>query len=79
MTLKAKLKTGYFETLLMKSGLSANQFSKNAGLSSGYMTQLMRHNQKPSPQTRKKIMNCLNRIASIQPVEFDDLFEIEDG
>lgn len=86
MTLKAKLKTKHFDKLLIKLNLSANEFSRKCGISSGYMSQIMSHKRLPSGKVRQKIIDYLNQIGTIyvrrgewKTFKFDDLFEIEDG
>jgi transcriptional regulator with XRE-family HTH domain len=70
--LKVAVKQTEVERLLTKRNLSQNAFAERLGISSGYMSQLMRGSRYPSAELRAKILRSLKKIT------FDDVFEIID-
>lgn len=53
----------------MKAGFTQRGLAREAGLTSGYMSQIERGIRQPGPQAAKRICQALN-------VDFDDLFEL---
>jgi transcriptional regulator with XRE-family HTH domain len=70
--LKVVVRQTKVERLLTKRNLSQNAFAERLGISSGYMSQLMRGSRYPSAELRAKILRSLRNIS------FDDVFEIID-
>ena len=70
--LKVTVKQSEVERLLAKRNLSQNAFADRLGISSGYMSQLMRGSRYPSAELRAKI------LRSLRGVGFDDIFEVMD-
>jgi len=70
--LKVKVKTNDIERLLAKRNLSHNAFAELLGISSGYMSQLVRGERYPSAELRVKILRSLRNVT------FDEIFEIMD-
>lgn len=67
--IKARLKTASVRELLLRRGLSQNNFAQRIAVTRGYCSQLLQGKRCPSPQVRTEIMRELN-----QP--FDVVFEI---
>ena len=55
--------------LLDERGISQNELARLVGISSGYLSQLMRGTAHPSPQVRESLQRELG-------LDFDDLFTI---
>jgi hypothetical protein len=55
-----------------RRNMSLNMLANKAGISSGYISQLISGDRCPSPQLREKIQKAL------QPLTFDDIFIIEE-
>jgi transcriptional regulator with XRE-family HTH domain len=55
-----------------RRNMSLNMLAHKAGISSGYISQLISGDRYPSPQLRGKIQQAL------QPLTFDDIFILED-
>jgi len=70
--LKVLVRQREVERFLTRRNLSQNAFAERLGISSGYMSQLMRGNRYPSAELRAKILRSLKNI------NFDDVFEIVD-
>lgn len=70
--LKVLIKQREVERFLTKRNLSQNAFAERLGISSGYMSQLMRGSRYPSAELRAKILRSLKNI------NFDDVFQIVD-
>ncbi|MCK5602447.1 helix-turn-helix transcriptional regulator [Candidatus Pacearchaeota archaeon] len=66
------LKNKALHSQLIKKNLSQNWAAQKLGISTGYMSQLMRGGRNPSPGLRKRVMELF--IES----DFDDLFEIRE-
>jgi len=58
---------------IAKKNLSHTEFSNRAGISKGYMSQLMGGERNPSPALRKRILEALELGNN----DFDSLFEIK--
>jgi len=71
--LKVMVRQREVEHFLTKRNLSRNAFAGRLGISSGYMSQLMRGNRFPSAELRAKILRSLKNVT------FDDIFEIVDA
>ncbi len=69
--MKVRLKSESIKLILAKKNLSQNWMAKRIVTTSGYMSQMMTGIRYPSPEMRKKIMECLNDY------DFDDLFTIQ--
>jgi transcriptional regulator with XRE-family HTH domain len=72
MMIRVKVNKVIVAKELARRNLSLNMLAIKAGLSSGYMSQLMKENRYPSPQTREKLEKALH------PLTFDDIFIIEE-
>ncbi len=70
--LKVKVKANDIERLLAKRNLSHNAFAERLGISSGYMSQLVRGERYPSAELRAKI------LRSLRGTSFDDIFQVVD-
>jgi len=71
--LKVLVRQREVERFLTKRNLSQNAFAERLGISSGYMSQLMKGNRYPSAGLRARILHSLKKI------NFDDVFEIVDN
>ena len=58
--------------LLNRLNIAQNELARMAGISSGYLSQLMTGTRCPSPETRRRLMKVLGVS------EFEDLFLLED-
>jgi len=56
--------------MIIKAGFSPAGFGKHAGISRGYVNQILRGKRPPTPAIAKKIADALGK-------EFDDIFFIE--
>jgi transcriptional regulator with XRE-family HTH domain len=72
MTLKVRLNKEKILIAITRRNLSQNMLAARAGLTSGYMSQIMCGDRFPSPQTRQKLLDVL------KPLTFDDIFIIEE-
>jgi len=70
--LKVVLRPRELERLLTKRNLSHNAFATRLGISSGYMSQLVRQERYPSAELRAKILRSLRNVT------FDEIFVIMD-
>lgn len=70
--MRISFKDEKFSELLMRNGDSLRSFARQAGISSPYMSQLIKGNRNPSPKMAKKICESLE-------VKFDDIFFIDSG
>ncbi len=68
---RAKLNPYAVWERLNRLNMAQNQLARLAGLSSGYLSQLMTGTRCPSAETRKRLMEALG-VA-----RFDDLFILE--
>jgi len=71
--MKVYLKNKYVEKRLIKKNMSQNWLASRAGVSSGYMSQLMDGSRHPSPKLRQRLMDIFPEC------EFDDLFLIKEN
>ena len=58
---------------LNRANLSQNELARQMGISSGYLSQLITGQRRPSPRMRRRLQQALD-IA-----RFDDLFIVERG
>jgi transcriptional regulator with XRE-family HTH domain len=58
--------------MLARRNLTQNELGRRAGVSSGHLSQIMNGGRFPSPAIRQRLMEILG------PVDFDDIFEIEE-
>ena len=68
---RVKLNPNSVWKVMHRRNVSQNELAKLAGISSGYLSQLMRGKRCPSPDCRRRIMRAL-RVTM-----FDDLFMLE--
>jgi transcriptional regulator with XRE-family HTH domain len=68
--MKVYLKSHECKEILMKRNLSQNWLAMKLDISTGYMSQLMSGERRPSPSLRQRILNLFVSC------NFDDLFEI---
>ena len=68
---RAKLNPDRVWELLNRLNMSQNELARMAGISSGYLSQLMSGTRCPSAEVRRKLMDVMG-IA-----DFDDLFILE--
>jgi DNA-binding XRE family transcriptional regulator len=68
---KIKKKENYIEIRIVKSGYTITSFAKKIGISKNSMSQIVRGNQYPNPETAKKICDTLK-------CKFDDIFATEE-
>jgi transcriptional regulator with XRE-family HTH domain len=73
MTIKVKLNQAAVLWAIAKRNMSQNMLADRAGISSSYISQIIRGTRNPSPLTRQKIQDAL------QPLTFDDIFIIEEN
>ncbi len=67
---KVTLKGRKIYQYLAEKGLSQNSLALNLGISSGYISQLLKGKRFPSPRMRKRLLN------KFKGLKYDDLFEI---
>jgi transcriptional regulator with XRE-family HTH domain len=70
--IKVKLNKVVVEKEVARRNLSLNGLAIKAGISSGYISQLICGDRYPSPHLREKLQKAL------QPLTFDDIFIIEE-
>ncbi len=75
MRIKAKKDT--IRKFLIENNLTQQQFCKECGLTSNYISELMSDRKEPSPTTRAKIIKTMERIGK-RRVKFSDVFYIEE-
>ena len=78
---KVKLKIPVFRRMLAERNISQNRFAQLAGLTSGFMSQLLAGIRNPSPAVRKQLWNALNKSRKAQGLKgyaFDDIFRIQE-
>jgi len=76
---KVRLKTRRFRQLLVERGISQNRLATIAGLTSGFMSQLLTGARNPSYKTRNKLMEAVNRpqrLKGAKEYEFSDVFRL---
>ena len=72
MSIKVRLRSPVLLALVARRNYSQNGLARGLGVSSGYMSQLLRGKRLPSPQMREKLM----KFVGIE--DFDELFIVED-
>ena len=70
--IKVKINKVVVEKEVARRNLSLNRLAIKAGISSGYISQLISGERYPSPQLREKLQKAL------QPLTFDDIFILEE-
>jgi hypothetical protein len=70
--IKVKINKVVVEKEVARRNLSLNMLAIKAGISSGYISQLISGVRYPSPHLREKLQKAL------QPLTFDDIFIIEE-
>ncbi|MDD5702445.1 MAG: helix-turn-helix transcriptional regulator [Dehalococcoidales bacterium] len=70
--IKVKINKVVVEKEIARRNLSLNMLAIKAGISSGYISQLVSGDRYPSPQLREKLQKAL------QPLTFDDIFILEE-
>ena len=68
--LRVKVNQDAVQVAMAKRNMSQNMLAIRAGISSGYISQLMCGARCPSPKVRQKILDVLG-------MDFDDVFIIE--
>jgi predicted transcriptional regulator len=71
--MKVNLKTKFIRKKLIRKNLSQNWLASRAGITSGYMSQLMDGSRYPSPKLRQRLMDVFPEC------EFDELFLIREN
>ena len=73
MTIRVRMNQTAVLHAIARRNMSQNMLAIRAGISSGYISQLMCGTRYPSPRVREKLQNVLN------PLTFDDIFIIEEN
>ena len=68
--IKVRINQDAVQVAMAKRNMSQNMLAIRAGISSGYISQLMCGTRYPSPKVRQKILDVLG-------MDFDDVFIIE--
>ena len=68
---RVKLRPDRVWELLNRLNMSQNELARMAGISSGYLSQLMSGTRCPSAEVRRKLMDVMG------VTDFDDLFILE--
>ncbi len=71
MIIKVRVNQSAVLRAIARRNLSQNGLAVKAGISSGFISQIMRGSRCPSPAVRKKLQNALRAT-------FDDIFIIEE-
>ena len=71
MTIRVRMNQTAILHAIARRNMSQNMLAIRAGISSGYISQLMCGTRYPSPRVREKLQNVLT------PLTFDDIFIIE--
>ena len=72
MTIKVRLNQPAVMQAIARRNMSQNMLAIRAGISSGYISQIMCGTRNPSPRVRQKLQDVLS------PLTFDDIFIIEE-
>jgi transcriptional regulator with XRE-family HTH domain len=72
MVLRVRLNKKAILLAITRRNMSQNMLAAKAGITSGYISQIMCGDRSPSAETRQKLMEVLS------PMTFDDIFTIED-
>lgn len=70
---KVSLNRSTIQMAMVRRNMSQNMLAMRMGISSGYISQLMRGTRHASPEVRRKLLEMFI------PLTFDDLFTIEEG
>ncbi len=73
MTIRVKLNRVVVMRTIARRNMSQNMLAIRAGISSGYISQIMCGTRNPSPSVRQKLQDALN------PLTFNDIFIIEES
>ena len=73
MTIRVKLNQTAVLRAIARRNMSQNMLAIRAGISSGYISQIMCGTRNPSPMVREKLQSVLD------PLTFDDIFIIEEN
>ena len=73
MTIRVKLNQVAVLRAIARRNMSQNMLAIRAGISSGYISQIMCGTRNPSPRVREKLQDVL------APLTFDDIFIIEEN
>ncbi len=68
---KSRLDAYKVWVFLNRLNIAQNELARMAGISSGYLSQLMTGTRRPSPETRRRLMKVLG-VSN-----FEDLFVLE--
>ena len=75
---RVKLNPDRVWELLNRLNMSQNELARLAGISSGYLSQLMTGTRCPSAEVRRKLMEVRRKLMEVLRVAyFDDLFILE--
>lgn len=66
---KVTVRSDVVRELLLRRNISQNNLAMQAGVSQGYLSQLLHRTRSPGPVVRDRLMRALK-------VRFDDLFEV---
>ena len=69
--IKVEIKANKLMDILARRNISQNELARLCGITSGFISQLLTGQRKPSPEIRQKIMDVLNIR------DFDLIFKIE--
>ena len=72
MIIRVRLNQGAVLRAIARRNMSQNMLAIRAGISSGYISQIMCGTRNPSPRVRQKLQDVL------APLTFDDIFIIEE-
>ena len=73
MSVKVRMNQTAVLRAMARRNMSQNMLAIRAGISSGYISQLMCGTRYPSPMVREKLQDVLD------PLTFDDIFIIEEN
>jgi transcriptional regulator with XRE-family HTH domain len=73
MPIKVKLNQEAVLKAIARRNMSQNMLAIRAGISSGYISQILCGTRNPSPAVRQKLQDVL------EPLAFDDIFIIEEN
>ena len=73
MTIKVRLNQEAVLKAIARRNMSQNMLAVRAGISSGYISQILCGTRNPSPIVRQKLQDVL------EPLTFDDIFIIEEN
>ncbi|MBN1188584.1 MAG: helix-turn-helix transcriptional regulator [Dehalococcoidales bacterium] len=73
MPIKVKLNQEAVLKAIARRNMSQNMLAVRAGISSGYISQILCGTRNPSPIVRQKLQDVL------EPLTFDDIFIIEEN